>query len=160
MRITIRRSQPPTDTREDGLGTRTLPQSTVEEVHVPNRALLQAGGAVGLASGLVTLLMSLGTYWLVERPKAEQAGELTADKSRMEALDRALGVETMDGRRTSLRLLVATGVLDPEHPERLEALLAGKDTLPRWPPRGDSRDRSSPGTTPPRTPPTDTTARP
>lgn len=155
MRVTIKR---PAD-----LHHRELADGAVEEeVDIPAAPFQRAGGIAGLVSGTaISAIISVLTFLLIDAPKASQVREMDKDKANIEALERALTVETADGRRTSVRLLLATGLLEPDRAALLDSLLSGKDTLPRWWTASGAREQpQSPGRTLPGTTGTDSTRRP
>jgi hypothetical protein len=146
MRFTITRRG--VNTRS--VGPESLGTTPVVEVEVPNSALLKAGGLIGLITGLIGALLPLISLWLVGEPDARQARELANRKFFAERLDQAMRVETDGGRRASIRLLLATGLLEARNPGQLESLLNEKDALPQWRASGSTQG-STPTTSPTRT---------
>jgi hypothetical protein len=111
--------------------------ATVEEVvEISETPIRRAGGVAGgiagvVSAGLLTALVQLFTFFAIDQPKARQSRELENDKAQITALERALSVETAAGRKTSVQLLLATGVLTPEDRGLLDTLLKGGE-LPAW----------------------------
>ncbi len=103
------------------------------EVEVPTRSFLKAGGITGLAAGAVNTFLTLLTFFWITKPDADQKRELEMFKYRVQVLQQAMAVEDPDGRRTSLELLRGFGLLTLDDGSPFAAVLAGRDTLPRWP---------------------------
>jgi hypothetical protein len=146
MRFTITRQG--INTRS--IGHEDLGTSPVEKVEVPDRELLKAGGLIGVITGLIGALLPLVSLWLVGEPDARQARDLADRKFFAERLDQAMRVETDGERRTSIRLLLATGLLEAKNAGQLEGLLNGKDAFPQWRASGSTQS-STPTTGPTRT---------
>jgi hypothetical protein len=116
-------------------------------LEVPNGPLAGLTALFGIISGL-TASGGLATFLAITQPDARQAREFKADDARMKALTQALQIESPEGRAMSIRLLVTTGVLEPENPGALDELLEDPAKLPRWPSgtAGSGTQARSPGT--------------
>ncbi len=106
--------------------------AVTEEVEIPNSALVKAGAILGTITALITAVIPLITLFANTRPDAKQAREQADNMFFSSQLARALQVETAEGRRTSVRLLLATGLLKARDDQRMNELLTGTDSLPRW----------------------------
>lgn len=97
--------------------------------------LMKPIAAVGGLSALLSTLMTVVTFALVDRPGADQARQFAQERHQMDVLQRALQVESADGRRNALRLLFGLRLLPAEHKLDVEAFLKPTtDTLPFWRP--------------------------
>jgi hypothetical protein len=122
-----------TITRYPNSDVRAASGAVTETVDIPKSPFLTVGGI----SGLVTSLLTITTFWWVTKPDAEQKRDLEMYGYRAKMLERALQVPTADGRRSSVKLLVETGLLELDGDALADVLKPGsKDTLPHWPAPG------------------------
>jgi hypothetical protein len=137
MRVTIARNV----SRETRLADAESPGTIKEEVEFPNRPFWTIGGITGLVSALATALVGLMTVWGVTQPDSEQRRLIEQRAFQADLLERALQVESADGRRTGVNLLLGTGLLTLPDQGRIVSALqkGGPDTLPRWPANTPSR---------------------
>lgn len=105
----------------------TVAPGTLEEVDVPAGPF----AAVGAIAGLIPTLITLLTFWMVDKPKADVARHVDANKAQLEILSKAMEVDDARGREMSFQLMTAMGLLQPGDRARVAALLA-EDSLPRW----------------------------
>jgi hypothetical protein len=145
MRVTIRRPAPQNGAMLTNVGGQGMIE---EEVDFPSRPFWTIGGITGLISAMATALVGLVTVFGVTKPDADQRRVLAEHTLHASLLERALQVQSADGRRISVNLLLATGLLKLEDAGRINEVLegSGTDSLPHWP--SSSTPRSS--TTPPK----------
>jgi hypothetical protein len=95
---------------------------------------------VGGASGLLSALSAILTFMLMTKPDADVRRGVSAGEAQVQMLQQALQVESAEGRKTSVQLLRAMGLLRARDEGRLNSLLASVDSLPRWPAAGEESD--------------------
>jgi hypothetical protein len=110
---------------------RATPVETADQqIDVPASPFALISGITSLLTTLVTVF----TFWFVTKPDADQTRMNALHKNQTDMLQRALQVETADGRRNSLRLLVGLGMIGTDQKIDLSGFLTPKsDTLPLWP---------------------------
>jgi hypothetical protein len=128
MRVRIKRNPRPQNA--EAFPDRDVgPESATEEVEVPATPFAVVGAISALATTLITLL----TFWMVDKPDADVKRGVDANQAQVEILQRALQVEDAQGRETAFRLMSAMGLLKASNPARVDSLLNGVDSLPHWP---------------------------
>lgn len=115
-----------------------LTQSVVEDGRTTSSIKVSASSVAWITSiitaivSLIPALVQIGTFWLVDLPKSEDALAMKNREFQIDLLQRALQIDDEADRRNSLLLLLQAGLLEDEN----GALkLFAQDTtrpIPKW----------------------------